>query len=57
MSDKARLQAFKSVKRIFEGAYSNLIDFGDDLEQPIREPEKARPTKSSLPGWMRGRGK
>lgn len=34
-----------------------VIDFGDDLEQPIREPEKARPTKSSLPGWMRGRGK
>lgn len=32
MSDKARLQAFKSVKRIFEGAFSNLIDFGDDLK-------------------------
>lgn len=32
MSDKARLQAFKSVKRIFEGAFSNLIDFGNDLK-------------------------
>lgn len=32
MSDKARLQAFKTVKRIFEGAFSNLIDFGDELQ-------------------------
>ncbi len=32
MSDKARLQAFKSVKRIFEGAYSNLLDFGNELK-------------------------
>lgn len=29
--DKARLAAFNAVKRIFSGAYSNLIDFGDGL--------------------------
>ncbi len=31
MSDKARLSAFKAVKRVFEGAFSNLIDFGNEL--------------------------
>ncbi len=31
MSDRARLAAYNAVKRIFGGAYSNLISFGDDL--------------------------
>lgn len=31
MSDKARLAAFNAVKRIFGGAYSNLISLGDDI--------------------------
>ncbi len=31
LMDKARLAAFNAVKRIFGGAYSNLIDFGDEL--------------------------
>ncbi len=32
MSDKARFAAYNAVKRIFGGAYSNLIEFGDDLK-------------------------
>ncbi len=31
MSDNARLAAFNTVKRIFDGAYSNLISVGDSL--------------------------
>lgn len=32
MSDKARLQAYKTFSRIVGGAYSNLIDIGNGLE-------------------------
>ncbi len=32
MSDKARLAAYNAIKRIFGGAYSNLIEFAEDLK-------------------------
>lgn len=32
MSDKARLAAYFAVKRVFDGAFSNLINIGDELD-------------------------